>query len=765
MKSILTMLGIAAALLAAWSARAAIYDAIQFGEPGSEKSHGLESDDSEVIRGGLDEPARILLPRAPASWQGGSVKFKLRVNPNRQNYVTLKLWGGDVNENLLILHADGRQVGYRSRGDIGLLDYGSPEPAVPGRFYYVTLPLPMSATYRRERVEFEIVSTGRIWEPGRTFEQYQKKMLTPSRGLYRFYVHDHSYFKPPAEDRQGVRPEPVLPPPQPESFEALKERVNRELDRLLGPDGRFTNQMQLLMAAEAAGLEWSRACRNPEAVRRIVAGLDNCYLRWREDPSLASDDRSAVYPAWTGFGPAAEAVRLLHKDLGPYLDEELRGPDGQPVRRRKAWADMLEAGVRHLAASRSRHPKQSMIVDLNLYRNNRGLRLLDPSKGLPPEVVLGCLYESVGLEPWSGPLEGKGKPVLKSGGSDRLFTAKRLPKEFGYDGNDGELPALAAAIYQATRPEPGKPGDERILGVLREMIRARSFFRYPALNLAHNPVMRLETVIGWRDMQFPGDVTYVQRPESGASVLQAAAAALDPYSTGIVQQMFGERQFFPSLDRQMEDREFRTTFGLLHVPEHYRLLTAQPASSSRLPMSEGQPDFVFSDEESGVLAVKYGSEILYASLYWRAPHAVNFLARIHHVTPVLERLATVRQEVEFQPSGRIFVRPGRTNSGVGAGGLNYPDNVRSIHAGETLPIARLPKTAGTGQENPLAGRGDFYKLLYGPYLFAMNASSREFTFTTPKNIVYKRLPDGGEIAGGTVLKVAPMSTVVLRRAR
>ena len=212
MKSILTMLGIAAALLAAWSARAAIYDAIQFGEPGSEKSHGLESDDSEVIRGGLDEPARILLPRAPASWQGGSVKFKLRVNPNRQNYVTLKLWGGDVNENLLILHADGRQVGYRSRGDIGLLDYGSPEPAVPGRFYYVTLPLPMSATYRRERVEFEIVSTGRIWEPGRTFEQYQKKMLTPSRGLYRFYVHDHSYFKPPAEDRQGVRPEPVLPP-------------------------------------------------------------------------------------------------------------------------------------------------------------------------------------------------------------------------------------------------------------------------------------------------------------------------------------------------------------------------------------------------------------------------------------------------------------------------------------------------------------------------------------------------------------------------
>lgn len=166
-----------------------------------------------------------------------------------------------------------------------------------------------------------------------------------------------------------------------------------------------------------------------------------------------------------------------------------------------------------------------------------------------------------------------------------------------------------------------------------------------------------------------------------------------------------------------------------------------------------------------MLAVKYGSEILYASLYWRAPHAVNFLARIHHVTPVLERLATVRQEVEFQPSGRIFVRPGWTNSGVGAGGLNYRTTSARSMPEKPFRSPGFRKRPEPGQENPLAGRGDFYKLLYGPYLFAMNASSREFTFTTPKNIVYKRLPDGGEIAGGTVLKVAPMSTVVLRRAR
>jgi len=56
----------------------------------------------------------------------------------------------------------------------------------------------------------------------------------------------------------------------------------------------------------------------------------------------------------------------------------------------------------------------------------------------------------------------------------------------------------------------------------------------------------------------------------------------------------------------------------LEVPDEYELLKAQPPRARLLPMTPGQPDFVFSDEEDGVVAVKNGDEILYASLYWRA---------------------------------------------------------------------------------------------------------------------------------------------------
>ena len=43
------------------------------------------------------------------------------------------------------------------------------------------------------------------------------------------------------------------------------------------------------------------------------------------------------------------------------------------------------------------------------------------------------------------------------------------------------------------------------------------------------------------------------------------------------------------------------------------------------------------------LAVKNGDELLFASLYWRSRQGVNDYARVHHLTPVDQRSATVRQ--------------------------------------------------------------------------------------------------------------------------
>lgn len=762
MKFFVTLLGVLAGAMLA----GAEIDTVTFGDAASEQAHAFSGSGSKAEKGGLGESCRRLLPLSPVSWKGGTMKFRAKVDPEKANYVTVKFWGQDVNENLLLLSVDGKQLGYRHLGDYDILDHGSSAPALFGRFFYTTTPLPLAATSGKREVELEIAANGRIWGYGRNFEQYQKEMIAPSRGIYRLYTHTDGYFTPPAGEKFGKAPAPVKPEDPAGTFDRLKARVGREIDNWLKPNNVPSNQMQIEMLAQAYRVKWTKACRNPETVKKVAAGIDGYFRRWRKDPKLASYDRATYNADWFGFGPLGDAILQMPDELKPLLDESIDDGEGGRIVRRKAWADLLEAGVAHLSTHRRQYTNQSMIIDMNLHRNNRALHWLDQSRGIPLEQTLGFLLESTGIKPWSGSLDKQGKPTWPLGRDYMELTAKHLTRELGFVGNYGEILDWASSIYDATRPAPGEPGNEEIRDALAGMICARSYFRYPSLDADGRPAMRLETVVGWRDTAYPGDVVYAQRPNRDGSAIQAVAATLDPYAIGLAQQMFDDKQFFRSVEHQMKEGGFRVTFGLLHTPDQYELLQKQPKQPSRMPMSAGEPDFVFSDEENGVLAVKDGDEILYASLYWRARHAVNSLAKFHHITPELERIATVREEINFEPSGLFYLRPDWTNFGFGNGGVRYPDKTESLHRGEKLPIAKIP--AGIdfkpGQENSYAGRGEFYRCGYGPFEIGMNASkTKRFSMTLPPG-EFRRLGNGGgTVQGKSTVSVPPMSTFVYRK--
>ena len=205
--------------------------------------------------------------------------------------------------------------------------------------------------------------------------------------------------------------------------------------------------------------------------------------------------------------------------------------------------------------------------------------------------------------------------------------------------------------------------------------------------------------------------------------------------------------------------------ALLAVPDEYETLRAQPPSRFRLPMSPGMPDFAWADEEDGVLAVKNGDEILYVSLYWRARHGINNLARVHHITPHFDRLGVVREDTQFEPSGLEYKRPDWINFGFANGGPRYPGDLHSAHTGEKLPIAKIPDGLAfkPGQESIHAGKASFYQLRYGPYLIGMNMTKdKTFALKTPaapapvpELISQKKVTLTGE------LPVGPRSTVVL----
>jgi len=455
---------------------------------------------------------------------------------------------------------------------------------------------------------------------------------------------------------------------------------------------------------------------------------------------------------------------LLGGLLKEHLDVQIVDGLGQKISRRQAWSEMLLHSRDWHRKHRRLYTNQSMINDLYIYAANRGLAVLDPRLALNQKEAKRYLYESIGLEPWLGSDDESWQPLKPLGDNYYQLTNKGLTKELGYVGNYGEVLDWVTQIYDVTRPTPGAPGDKKIKAQLQRLEEARAVFRYPALDADGCRAMRLETVVGWRDTHYPGDVCYGERISWDGSALYAAAATLTPRSIGYAQQMFADNQFFASVAERMEEKSLRVTTGLLGVPDQYELLKGQAPSSLRLPMSSDQPDFVFSDEEDGVVAIKHGDEIFYASLYWRARNAVNFLARVHYITPHTDRIAVVYEDVAYTPSGLTYVRKDWTNFGFATGGPKYPIEIHSAHAGEELPIAKIPDGVPytAGEESAYAGKGDFYVLRYGPYTIAMNLTT-DRTFEVPVPAEAKSLvPGTSNLPPGAIAKVGPRSTAVWR---
>ena len=755
---------------------AAIVDTIVFGDAASESAHALSAEHSEVMAGGLGEPARRLLPLAPVSWQGGSVAFTLKVDPAKQNYATVRLWGSDATTDCLILFCEGKQIGYRHLGDIDILDIGGGEPGYNGRFFYTTTPLPVEMTRGKTELHFEIRSSGSMWPYGNTFESFQRRMTEPTRGLYRLSTHTDGFFVPPSDEKQGAVPvnPPVRTSPGPEVLDQLKARVDGEVKRLLASAPPL-NQMQNQFLARAWHVKWTSAYHSAPALGQILKTLDATFAAYRKNPRLASSDPATPNADWFGLGPSGDVLRLLAGPLAPFLDAPIDDGAGAKLTRRAAFSEMLVACREWHRRHRRLYTNQTMINDLyGIYLANRGVAVVNPKSAMPENEVRRYLYESVGLEPWRNSDPGAADGPPETGGRRWAIgpdywqlTAKGLTKELGYVGYYGEVLDWVTMIYEATRPALDQPGDEKIRAALARMEHAREVFRYPMLDAEGNRAMRIEAVVGWRDPgHYPGDVAYGERMTWDGGALDAVSATLDPESIGCAQQMFADNQFFALVRERMRDRGFRVTAGLLGAPDKYDLTKEQPPNPHRLPMTPGQPDFVFSDEEDGVVAVKDGDTILYASLYWRAHRAVNFLARVHFSTPQFDRIAVVREEAELEPGGMMFTRPDWTIYNGGNGGVRYPVELHSALAGETLPIAKIPEGVrfAPGDESVYAGKASFYTLRYGPYLIGMNLTKdRTFELKVPAGATTAHeLVSQRTLTFGAPLQVGPRSTVVLK---
>jgi len=742
-------------------------DTLQFGNAASEQLHAFSGSNTAVIKGGLGELCRkILQPKTP-SWQSEPMTFKLKINPKKRNYITVKFWGSDISHDHLLMLIDGKQMGYMHLGDYDLLDYetceprdvplsANPNPQYLGRFTYTTFLLPEIATKEKKEIQVSIRAVGKIWGYGNDFQQFQKNVSQDSRGIYAVYIHDTPFFQPTDAELAKIT---ISPPSQRTDapkidLNLVKTRVNEEIRKCLEHKTKRDVERMVLLA-EAYHVSWSAAWHNRKAVEFVIDAIDELARRYVKEPN-----KVVTAGSWTGCASQAKAVILLEQAIQPFLDKCIDNGQGKQVKRRDLWFDMFEASTFQLVHDRRWLANQSQIVDNSGHLNNRAAQILYPGRGIPLKITLQFVKEALGILPWSHGINpnltsaSTGKNDL--GSNYRELTKNYLSKELGYVGNYGESTIWASAdIYESTIDRQTGKGDPEIFKVMEKAALARTIFRYPSVTVRNHPVMRLEVYIDWRNAHFPGEPSYVGRGLDLRTIYYTQNAVL----LGGFKDMLKDGYFQDRVAAEVAPENRNPDFiGLLHLPERFSEISRDLSKiDTGMPM-RGK-NFVFADEEIGVLALKNGDDILFAELFWRANRGINNLAKIHYLTSKSEHVATVYQDEEFIPSGRYSTEPDWVIYGFRPPRFAYPGGYyHQLRAGEKLPIAE------TYGDRTLVGKAEFYRCSYGPYEIGMNYSRKNKTYRMKvPDGEYRVLPDGPTVHGGTSMEVKPETTLVLYR--
>ena len=245
--------------------------------------------------------------------------------------------------------------------------------------------------------------------------------------------------------------------------------------------------------------------------------------------------------------------------------------------------------------------------------------------------------------------------------------------------------------------------------------------------------------------------------------MELPAFLKDSVSVGAAQQCLEDNQYFPRLAQRANEKD---TLGMMRNLDEYAVVKALPKSAFRLPMTDGQPDFVFADEENAVLALKHGQDRLFVNFYFRQEYGVSGATRILDISPKTMRIATVKSQFEVNSTGKVWTRPDVIDF-ERSGGFPPPGNkIHQAWQGEKLPVSKRPADAPLTRDGvwgPCVGKAAFYWLRYGDYLIGLNTTETN-TYTLPVPSGFTQAPDlvsGKTLELGKEVKVLPLTTVVM----
>lgn len=706
--------------LVALAARAEILTAVTLGESSSEFTYAVKSVQAAVVTSAdtaLGEPARRLVPATPDDT--ASITFTATVSPTGQNYITLRIWGGDTTWGPVYLAlADSTNL---NLGNLWWHD--TTEAPLPGRFIYRTLPIPIEVTLGKSSLDLRLQTAPSPENPGSVLFGYVPPPKTPSRpgpALYNVYTHTTPYFTPPSSEQQGAPfawGEPVAKPAiYPEAVEqrllqrafadigfALRSNIERSQ---YGP-GHRRDLALLASFGLIYNTAWSGHYQDASIPPRVRNAID---INVQRQASLGGDPGVLFHQGWESHGQIALAYSRLHDVFAAkrWLDENITlNYPGQPVTltRRQAYANFFHDAFEWRRSDRRLATTQSVAVARGLYRLQQALRALGDPRALTEPQSLRYLHEATGL----APLRTRDFAIDAANANFPFYalTEAGLPRDPGYADASAELTRTLAQLAEET-------GDPLLKVQAEKAVAARSVFRIPANSPDGNRTFNGIGVFSWNTPAYPSRLAY--------HGLEEAAVLGDPVSLRLAQLEIEHGRLY-LLDSTPEREANWNPSDSLRLVGHYRKIQNLPPSAHRLPMEPESPDFVWADEEIGVFAFRHGETRAYGSFYNNdatAGRAIGDLGVLEFTRPEIDRL------VDFRPESA----PPRS-------GLSL--KFKNPHGERTYAQAPLPPGYTVWQESPpdavdpRAGLAYFYRLHYGDYLVGMNTTQpgtyRESSYT------------------------------------
>ena len=276
---------------------------------------------------GLGESSRRLLPLDPPYYYGGDLVFRMAVDPNQQNYCTIKLWGSEGTGAMgrVLLDVDDGNGNWR---EIGMRHGPGPDIFIdqvdavsPGAFWFKTMLLPRWYTQGKKSVLIRLRATGpfnaygAIWN----YDTYQGRLTRASRGLYRFYTHDDPVLVP-AGEKLGTPPSYATAPTRSaagdtDALQAFKNELSKHLTDLLKSTNPKGAELDTL--AKAYEVSWTSVFHSPDLASFLVKSVDATCQAYYAEPKKAGEEWGGAYGSH-GFAIARTAPLLK-----PRLEEKV----------------------------------------------------------------------------------------------------------------------------------------------------------------------------------------------------------------------------------------------------------------------------------------------------------------------------------------------------------------------------------------------------------------------------------------------------------